>query len=71
MDVCACLAPLQRRVLGVKQQVLPAGNGLCLEPQGHSSSPGPAAGGLACAGDAAGICRAMDAGQELRGAPRR
>lgn len=28
-------------------------------------------GGLACAGDAAGICRAMDAGQERRRARRR
>lgn len=58
-------------MLKVKQHVLPAGSGLGAELHGHSSSPGPAAGGLACAGDAAGICRAMDAGQELRGARRR
>lgn len=55
----------------VKWQVLPAGNRLCIEFHGHSSSPGPATGGLACAGDAAGSCRAMDLGQELCGAPRR
>lgn len=52
-------------------QVLPAGDGLCVELYRHSSSPGPAAGGLACAGDAAGSCRVVDPGQELCGAPRR
>lgn len=47
------------------------GTGSVLELHGHSSSPGPAAGELVCAGDAAGSCLAMDLGQELCGAPRR
>lgn len=61
-----CLHGTQHKI---KHQVLPAGNGLCVELCGHSRSPGPATGGLACAGDAAGSCRAMDLGQELCGAP--